>query len=385
MNIVIVNNSFGLGGVERVSTTIGKELRKYHNVYFYSILYSNNYFEIENKFINGAFTKKKDHFIRVFNKSLKLCESVLRNGKVNQPKYFKVYLKKLIQFIKEKNIEVVILNGPILIGSIEFLKKSLDCKFIAWIHNNYDTYLNEYTKGYQKQFVKSLSIADKVVCLTQYDLIRYSKINSETVCIYNPLTINNKEVSTLKNRKIAFTGRIDFNHKGIDYLLNIAELLPASWTIDIAGDGENSQVKKFKKIIYDKKLEKRINYKGPLKGDRLLKHYSEASIYLMTSRWEGMPLVLAEAMSFGLPIIAFEQTGSSEVLQQGKYGILVESGNVAEMAEQLIKLIENFSTRAYYQELSLQRVKAFNISYVRDSWLNLIESMKETTYEKGID
>lgn len=65
----------------------------------------------------------------------------------------------------------------------------------------------------------------------------------------------------------------------------------------------------------------------------------------MTSRWEGMPLVLAEAMSFGLPIIAYEQSGSDEVLEHGDYGILVSNGNIDSMVENLSLLMASLDLR----------------------------------------
>lgn len=92
----------------------------------------------------------------------------------------------------------------------------------------------------------------------------------------------------------------------------------------------------------------------------------------MTSRWEGMPLVLAEAMSFGLPIVAFEQSGSSEVLDDGKYGILVENGNVEAMITELLKLVENPELRKIYQRKSLERVQNFKVEILQKQWQNII-------------
>lgn len=107
---------------------------------------------------------------------------------------------------------------------------------------------------------------------------------------------------------------------------------------------------------------------GALNGKELNNHYLNSSIYIMTSRWEGMPLVLAEAMSFGLPIIAFSQTGSNEVLANGKYGVLVENGNVSELTNQLIMLINDVEKRKQYQKLSLERVEDFQLKNIITKW-----------------
>ena len=108
-------------------------------------------------------------------------------------------------------------------------------------------------------------------------------------------------------------------------------------------------IKKFTQLVESQKAEC-IYYEGVKKDEALSSHYINSSIYVMTSRWEGMPLVLAEAMNFGLPIIAIEQTGANEVLKNGEYGIVIEQGNIIEFNKQLNRLIEDKKLREYYQK-----------------------------------
>lgn len=376
MKIVIVGDNFNMGGIQRVSKVIGEKIAEAHNVYFYSVYNTNNYYNIENNFIDASFPLTVEFFLRLYSKSLRTIESVIRKGEFSQARYKKAFLNKLIHFIENNNIDIVILTSPVLITSIFYLKRNTKAKYIAWLHNNYDTYINKYTKGYNQEFYKGLKSADKVVCLTKYDYTKYSLLNDKTTYIYNPLTIDNKRTSELTNKKICFTGRIAFEHKGIDRLLKVAKYLPSDWKIELAGTGKKDQVAKLKKIIKDERLEQKIIFKGPLK-EELINHYLESSIYLMTSRWEGMPLVLAEAMSFGLPIVAFEQTGSSEVLDGGNFGVLIENGNIEEMVKQLKKLVNSFDLRKEYQKLSLQRVQDFDMKKIIGKWLSLIKDCEE--------
>ncbi len=92
----------------------------------------------------------------------------------------------------------------------------------------------------------------------------------------------------------------------------------------------------------------------------------------MTSRWEGFPLVLAEAMSFGLPVIAFKQSGSTEVLEGGRDGILIENGDIEQIVNALLELIVNKEKRIEYQKKSLERVKDFNLNSIVAQWENII-------------
>ncbi|GEQ37770.1 glycosyltransferase [Tetragenococcus halophilus] len=376
MNIVIVGDNFNMGGIQRVSKVIGEKLAEVHNVNFYSVYNTDNYYNIENNFVDASFPLPAELFFRSYSKILRTVESVLKKGEFSQARYKTIFLNKLIKYIKNNNIEIVILTSPVLITSIFYLKKYTNAKYIAWLHNNYDTYINKYTKGYNQEFYKGLRSADKAVSLTKYDYTKYSLINNKTTYIYNPLTIDNKKISNLANKKISFTGRIEFDHKGIDRLIKVAKCIPSDWKVEMAGTGKKEQVAKLIKMIKSEHLEQKVIFKGPLK-EELADHYLDSSIYLMTSRWEGMPLVLAEAMSFGLPIVAFEQTGSREVLNDGKFGILIENGNIEEMVEQLTKLINNFDLRRKYQELSLQRVQDFDMKKIIGKWLSLIKECEE--------
>lgn len=376
MRIAIVGDNFDMGGIQRVSKVIGEKIAESHEVYFYSVYNTNNYYDIETNLVDASFPSAVEFFLRVYSKTLRTVESVMKKGEFSQVRYKKVFFNRLVHFIEKNNIDIVILTSPVLITSIFYLKRNTKAKYIAWLHNNYDTYINQYTKGYNQEFYKGLKSADQVVCLTKYDYTKYSMINDKTTYIYNPLTIDNKDISELTNKKICFTGRIEFQHKGIDRLIKVARYLPADWKIELAGTGKKEQVSKLKKIIKTEHLEQKIIFKGPLK-EKLIHHYLESSIYLMTSRWEGMPLVLAEAMSFGLPIVAFEQTGSTEVLDDGKFGILVENGNIEEMVKQLNKLTSSFDLRKKYQKLSLQRVQDFDMKKIIGKWLSLIKDCGE--------
>lgn len=372
MRIVIVADNFDIGGIQRVSKVIGEKLSEIHDVYFYSLYKTDNYYDIKENFVSPTIPFAYEFLIKACSKSLRTAESIIKKGEFSQVRYRVFFLDRLIHFIKANSVDVVILTSPVLITSIFYLKKYTNAKYIAWIHNNYDTYINRYTKGYNREFYKGLGAADKVVCLTQYDYSQFLLLNNDTTYIYNPLTITNRNISSLSEKKISFTGRVEFKHKGLDYLIEIAKNIPKDWKIEIAGTGKKKQVDKLIKLIKAEQLEKKVIFKGPLR-EKLTEHYLDSSIYLMTSRWEGMPLVLAEAMSFGLPIIAFSQTGSNEVLDFGKYGVLVENGDIKEMCKQLNTLINSFEKREKYQNLSLQRVKDFNLEEIVKEWLTIIE------------
>lgn len=333
-----------------------------------------NFYEIEENFFYGdtnKFTRAK--WLSSWKYIRKL--DIWRHGEYRINKYFKNDIRLLVDWTKKQQIDTLIVSGPFLIAMAPYIKELSNLKIIGWAHNNYDVYMDDYANLIKSDYLSGLKELDVLVCLTNYDLSKFSIHNSKSRLIYNPLTLKNTLISSLSAKNISFTCRIDYKHKGIDYLIQVAKLLPVGWTITIAGSGSKDQVERLKKDIKANRLQDIVIYKGALKDKELKKHYLDSSIYLMTSRWEGMPLVLAEAMSFGLPIIAFSQSGSDEVLDKGKYGILVDNGNVKELSKQILKLTENLELRMKYQEKSLQRIKDFDLENIKNQWTELIESL----------
>lgn len=101
-------------------------------------------------------------------------------------------------------------------------------------------------------------------------------------------------------------------------MLNVAEQLPEDWRINYAGDGADRDW--MESEISKRHLEQRIRLLGALDDEQLDWHYTQASMFLCLSRWEGFGLVVVEAMSRGLPVIAFDMPAMEEVLQEGKTG-----------------------------------------------------------------
>lgn len=368
MKICFLNETFGMGGLEKVTSVIGDELNETHRVYYYSMFTEENFYGIDNESIILNSRNDKNKYLNYKNYLRKI---ILTTRNEYSPSWlYKININKFIKWIDLNKIDVVIISGPILIATIPYLKKHTSARYIAWIHNNYHIYMNQYTIGYNKYFISGMKDADEMVVLTNSDFSNYSRFNKNTNLIHNPLTIINTQKSALLNKNISFTARIVYDHKGIDYLIEVAKSLPEGWTISVAGQGPEE--KKLRKEIKENNIEDKLILLGALNGKELRDHYLNSSIYLMTSRWEGFGLVLVEAMDFGLPIIAFSQTGSNEVLGNGDYGILVKNGDVKELSNQLLALINDFEKRKFYQKLSLERVKDFRIDNIINEWQKLL-------------
>lgn len=368
-NILLVLESLDMGGISRVSCIIANELNKKNNVSLYSTLSQFAYFETDCTIV---YKKEKANIKLKFKKSLALLNYKLLGRETSPEFIYRYELMQMLDYIDENHIDTVILTARFISYSTFIKKRFPKVNIIGWAHNNVDIYLEKYYIKMRKFFLKGLSDLDCLVSLTKFDTDVFSQYVEHTCLIYNPITIVNENVSNLNSKIISFVGRLDFQHKGIDFLIKVASLLPNGWKIVIAGTGSSKEIRKFLKMRKKMHAENKILLVGQLKDDALKKHYLNSSIYLMTSRWEGLPLVLAEAMSFGLPIVAFDQSGSNEVLINGTKGILVENGNVKVLLEQIMKLIDDEKLRRKYQEHSLERVKNFKLEYIITKWERII-------------
>lgn len=91
--------------------------------------------------------------------------------------------------------------------------------------------MDNYHRNMQYEFITGLRSADRVVVLTRHDVIHFSKIQSRTIKIYNPLTIKRGTISSLTNHVISMVSRIDIQQKGLDLLVKIAANIPDDWEI----------------------------------------------------------------------------------------------------------------------------------------------------------
>jgi len=352
-----------MGGIQRVNSVIANKFLETDNVSIYTIFSSKkSFYALSAKHIAGK--RNKGLFLhRIVNFSSLLGVNCIAN------KACEIQSRLIADVLTKWEPSVVVLNAETILY-LPCLKKIFPkIKFFAWVHNNASIYLEQYFLRTHKIFKDALNKADAIICLTYGDADVFGKYNKNTIVIYNPLTINNKEISALEQKIISWTGRLANPHKGIDYLAEVADKLPDDWKISVAGGGDE---KLFRKFISRYNANDKIIYRGTLGEDKLISHYLNSSIYLMTSRWEGFPLVLAEAMSFGLPIAAFKQSGSDEVLDRGKYGILVENGNVNALVNELNKLINDIELRKEYQKKSLTRVQDFDINAIMELWRETI-------------
>ena len=249
-------------------------------------------------------------------------------------------------------------------------------KVISWEHFNFH---QNPTVPYRKISRRWAGIAaDAIVTLTDADKQMYENglkvLRCPVVSIPNPLVCEYNKSDTRGKKIILSAGRLT-EQKGFDLLIQVAkEVLPKhpDWKWIILGEGEDRA-----------RLENLIEFDGltgqmslPGKVSNINDYYDEASLYVMTSRYEGLPMVLLEAKAHGLPIVSFDcETGPSEMILDGVNGFLVKDFNVSPMSVKVEKLISDSNLRKAFSEHALDGTQKFLPENVLHQWTELLSSI----------
>ena len=194
--------------------------------------------------------------------------------------------------------------------------------------------------------------------------------------IYNFLDCIPRKNSNCKNKKIISVGRLEYQ-KGFDILIDVWKKVDekhSDWVLEIYGEG--SLRKELQDKIDSLNLTDSLILKGSEKN--IQSKYLESSIYMMSSRYEGMPMVLLEAMSCGLPLVSFDcPCGPKDIIKDGENGFLVKFGNIEEMAKKINYLIENEDKRIDMGK----KAKELSYNYLKEKimnqWKELFENLSD--------
>ncbi|HEX9980734.1 MAG TPA: glycosyltransferase family 4 protein [Flavobacterium sp.] len=208
-----------------------------------------------------------------------------------------------------------------------------------------------------------------VIYLNQWEFDHYKRKNSVVIPNFFDRIPDN---SRPRKKRIITLGRLSFQ-KGYDLLIKawaVADKDADGWQLDIYGNGHDR----------DALLQKieAANFKNPLRLhaaiDNVNEMLSESEIYIMSSRFETFPMVLLEAMSNRLPVVAFDcPTGPRSMVTDGEDGILVAPEDINALAEKMVYLMHNDALRRNMGEKAFLNIQRFNPEVVMTQWDELVK------------
>lgn len=344
------------GGTERVLSIIANELSKQRNkfnIYILSITNENNtsYFRLEKEIKNNRILKSKD---------------------VNFKKQYFQIVKGIRHYIKENNIDILIdvevIASLFSIPATRFTKT----KLISWEHFNFYEDNGSHLRIYARKLAARFS--NCIITLTEHDKQNYLNnldIKGKVEYIYNPIEEVDDIECNIKSKQIISVGRLTYQ-KGFDMLCDVAKVVlkdNKGWKWLILGDGEDKD--KLRSKIKEYGLENKLILKGNVSN--VEEYYKNSSLYVMTSRFEGLPMTLLEAKTYKLPIVSFNcLTGPPEIVKNNINGYLINPENVEAMSNKLNMLMNDENKLKEFSNNAQIDIEKFKLKPIIEKWGNLL-------------
>lgn len=221
--------------------------------------------------------------------------------------------------------------------------------------------------------LKSLKRCNCVVTLTHYDATYWKKYTTRTEVIPNMLTIKPKYVDDYSVKRIICAGRYA-PQKGYDLLLETWRQLASDyrdWHLFIFGNGDRTP---YQRIVDRLGLGNCVHLMDATPN--IAEEFSHSSLYVMSSRFEGFPLVLGEAMSCGLPCVSFDcPHGPRDIIRDGEDGLLVENGNIQKLAHALQQLMDSEEKRKEMGLNAKKNILRYSPESIMSLWITLFRNL----------
>lgn len=388
MNILFLLKSLDIGGLEIVTATLAnKFIEEKHNVTIFSFFQAKT--SIENRLCNKIAVYSQKEY-RCSDENIKALRKVLIDNKIdiiiNQ--WGLPYVPILVAHKAANGLNIKIIsihhNDPSANGKLydcnisisnannEIKKIIFICKksIIRFITSRSMRYVYNHSDVYQ---VLSPSFVERFKDFT--GIKNPKKLMVQT----NPVTIETGDFvfsPEIKEKEIIYVGRIDYNQKRVYRVIGTWALLEKKypdWRLTIVGDGvERENIEKQAKALGLKNVSFE-GFKSPIE------YYKRARILMLTSEYEGFPLVLAECMSFGVvPAVYGSYSAVYDIVNDGVNGIVFpyqkEGFSAENAATQLQKIMHNDAVYNDMAEKAIETSKRYSVDEIYKSW--------EKTFEK---
>ena len=214
---------------------------------------------------------------------------------------------------------------------------------------------------------------DRFVVLTEEDREMWGEMPGIRV-IPNAANFIADKYSDCSAKRVIAVGRLDYQ-KSFDRLILVWEKVHRQmpdWRLDIFGQGEWKEM--LQGMIDERGLQECVGLNAPTKN--IGKEYSESSMLVMSSHYEGFPMVMIEAMACGLPAVCFDfKCGPRDVILPEENGLVVPDGDIDGLAEAMIRLMKDEELRKRMGENAKRVVETYSEEKVMRKWVSLYEEI----------
>ena len=296
--------------------------------------------------------------------------TLINKENVDNKKSFLRVNAELKKFYKSHSTDLVIDVFASLSIYTLHLKRKFGFKNITWEHFNSFAAVGFNKIGRKLAAKKS----DCIVVLTDTDKSHYQhifpKMKAKIERIFNTSPYQNNVLDLSQRENIVLSvGRLTYQ-KGFDVMIEIWKKINNNdWKLYIVGGGEDE-------LQLKEKIKNCENVSILPATNKIEEYYKRAKFYLSTSRFEGLPMTMIEAQSFGVPIISFDyNTGPKDIIQNDENGFLIENNNTDKFCDYVIRLMSDEEKIKEFSYHAFESSKRFESSKIISQWLQLIEEI----------
>jgi glycosyltransferase involved in cell wall biosynthesis len=281
----------------------------------------------------------------------------------------------LIRWLRAQRGGVIVGTRPALnLAVARFARRSI--VRVGQDHMNLGSYKPALRRSLRRWYPRGL---DALVTLTERDADQYAALlggRTRVLSIPNGVPDVGGHRATLDAKLVVAAGRLT-PQKGYDRLLPVWKDVVAQrpdWRLQIYGGGAKEDA------LRAQIAQLGIGDSAQLMGrsDELFARMAEASLFVMTSRKEGLPMVLLEAMGIGLPVVAYDcPTGPREVISDGVDGYIVRNGDRKALAARMIQLMDDADERRRLGQAGLEKAARFDLDHLAARWERLFGELAE--------
>ena len=362
----------GYGGIESATINSANALAKKYNINiisFYKL--DNNQSNKLNKKININYlyngSPNKEEFIQALkgHKYFKMVKEGIKSVDILIKK--KILIIKHIITTKSDAIVSTRCDFSLLLskyGKFEILKIAQEHHY----HNNDKKYIRKLKKYYNIDYLFALT---KTLENDYKEILKENK-HTKVVLVPNMLNEIPNKKSDLKEKNIVTVSRLDPGKKNDEIIKAFSKIKEKDWNLYIIGDG--NEYNNLINLVKELNIEDRVTLTGYKNKKEIEDYLLKSSIFLMASVTEGLPMVLLEAMSYGIPCIAYETpSGTSDIIKDNINGYIIKDRNEMAYIEKIEEVISNDKLRKTLGNNAKKTVNDFSKEQILKIWFRILK------------
>ncbi len=385
-----MSSLYACGGEERVVSLMVNEWAKQHEVTIFTFENRENEGNRNGYYLSDKIEVKRVYNLpdNIFRKIIKflyyytgMTPGPLSQSLLKWAFYSQCWLDEWNKRLQKENFDVVIAISGLYTMLLGYIADDITAKTISWEHSSYEGYFDSkrgYYRNRSELYRECAQRLDNVVVLNEDISRKYKEnLNLRTTVIYNPKSFESSEKADMGQKLFITCGRLE-PEKSYDDMIRAFYYFQqesSDWKLMIIGGG--SLHKSLEKQVQDYGIADKVIITGYIHdvGRRL----REGSVFLMTSRWEGFPMSVTEALETGLPVISYNIPAMKPLVTDGVEGRLVSAFENKELVEAMKELAYDEGKRKRMSEAAIQKAARLSPENIAKEWDKLFDMDKEAT------